>query len=418
VVKGGAAFPGWIAPLPVAGTLAILFAGARAPQRGVSAVLGAAPLQFVGARSYSWYLWHWPFVVFAGTLFPAGRVGDRIVASVVSLLAAILTFRCVERPIRDNRRLRARPWLSLRLAGGATVLTMATSSALIFHGQRLAMDQNLESLTGMVSIADLSPQRCMSWGHSSEVKTCIFGDSHSARSVVLFGDSHALQWFNPLRTAARAEAWRLVTVVRAGCPASDFDAHPISSSSGICKEWRKDAIDKIVAMHPSAVVMASYTGATIRPSPGEPRLSTEDIRMGTTRTLEALSRDGIPIVIIRDTPLPPFNVLACVERRVLHQLRPAETCDFDASVARNDAAYSAERAAADGMGNIFFLDLGDLICPGQLCTATQGGLPVYRDEDHLTGQFAQTLAPALRTRLFQILRNARPAPKRDGRGDF
>jgi hypothetical protein len=70
------------------------------------------------------------------------------------------------------------------------------------------------------------------------------------------------------------------------------------------------------------------------------------------------------------------------------------------------------------MGNIFFLDLGDLICPGQLCTATQGGLPVYRDEDHLTGQFAQTLAPALRTRLFQILRNARPAPKRDGRGDF
>jgi peptidoglycan/LPS O-acetylase OafA/YrhL len=406
LVKGGAGFPGWIALFPVAGTLATLFAGAKAPQRGISTVLGAAPLQFVGARSYSWYLWHWPFVVFAGVLFPGGTIGDKIVAAVASLLAAIVTFSLVERPIRQNRYLRARSGLSLRLAAGATLLTVGASSALILYGQQLTVNRSFESLTAMTSIADLSPKACMSWGFSSEVKTCVFDAPHSARTVVLFGDSHALQWFNPLRTAANAEAWRLVTVIRAGCPASDFDAHPISSSTHVCKDWRSGAIDKIVAMRPSAVVMASYTGATIRGSRTEARMSTEDIRLGTRRTLEKLSRTGVPIVVLRDTPLPPFDVLVCVERRVLHQLRPAETCDFDASAARNEAAFSAERAAADGIGNIYFLDLSDLICPGKLCPATQGGLLVYRDNDHLTGRFAETLAPTLRSRLFQLLRNA------------
>jgi peptidoglycan/LPS O-acetylase OafA/YrhL len=407
LVKGGTGFPGWLALLPVAGTLATLFAGAKAPQRGISAVLGAAPLQFVGARSYSWYLWHWPFVVFAGALFPGVTVGGKIAAAVASLLAAILTFSFVERPIRENPYLRARSGLSLRLAAGATLLTIGASWALIFYGQQLAMDRSFQSLTAATTdIADLSQKACMSWGLSSEVKTCVFGASHSARTVVLFGDSHAVQWFNPVRTAANGEAWRLITVLRAGCPASDFDPHPISSSTSICKDWRSHAIEKIVAIRPSAVVMASYTGATIRGFRTEAPISTEDLRLGTRRTLEELEHAGVPIVVLRDTPLPPFDMLACVERRVLHQLHSAETCDFDASVARNDAAFAAERAAADGLANIKFLDLSDLICPGKSCPATQGGLLVYRDDNHLTGTFAETLAPTVRARLFHLLRKA------------
>ena len=69
----------------------------------------------------------------------------------------------------------------------------------------------------------------------------------------------------------------------------------------------------------------------------------------------------------------------------------------------------AEHAAAAGMNHVYFLDMDDLICPGSSCPATQGEMLIYRDQDHLTGTFARSLAPMLRTRLFGILRNARAA---------
>jgi hypothetical protein len=47
----------------------------------------------------------------------------------------------------------------------------------------------------------------------------------------------------------------------------------------------------------------------------------------------------------------------------------------------------------------------DQICPGHSCPAMRHGLIVYRDDNHLTGSFAESLAPVLRTRLFGLLRN-------------
>jgi peptidoglycan/LPS O-acetylase OafA/YrhL len=407
LLKGGAGFPGWIALLPVAGTLATLFAGARAPQRGISAALGAAPLQFVGARSYSWYLWHWPFVVFAGILFPGLGTGGRIASAIASLLAASLTYSVLERPIRKNSYLGARSGLSLGAAAGATVLTVSASWALLSYGrQQLAQDKTFQAIgAASIDIADISPKDCWSEGRAFDVKVCEFGASGAGQAVVLFGDSHAIQWVNPMRTAATMLGWRLITVLRPGCAASDINPHNLSAAADHCQQWRASAIDRIIAIHPAAVVMASYNGATLRGDMVTATLMpTEQVRLGTRRTLEKFSRAGVPIVVLRDTPLPPFNIPACVARRVVS----GQSCDFDASAALNEAAFSSERAAADGLANVYFLDMNDLICPGRLCPATQHGLPVYRDENHLTGTFAGTLAPTLRTRLFELIGGKSP----------
>jgi len=54
-------FPGFAALLPVLGTGAVIASGGSiiGPER----VLSFAPLQYIGARSYSFYLWHWPVLV-------------------------------------------------------------------------------------------------------------------------------------------------------------------------------------------------------------------------------------------------------------------------------------------------------------------------------------------------------------------
>lgn len=411
LLHGGAGFPGSVALLPVTGTLAMLFAGTKAPSRGVSALLSSVPLQFLGARSYSWYLWHWPFVVFAGLLFPGINAGGKVAAAVLSLLIAHMTFIYLERPVRESRFLSTRTWLSLSSAAGAILLTVAASwGLLIFGRQQLILDEKFRGIgAAAMDVADISPHDCWSQGRFFDVKVCEFGTPATAPALVLFGDSHALQWVNPLRSATSLEAWRLITVLRPGCTASDIIFSDLPLANRNCKEWRDQAIEKILALHPAAIAMASFNGAGKRGDATEPTVIPADaVQAGTRRTLQRLASAGVPIVILRDSPTPPFNVPGCVSQR-LGGKRRADQCDFDAVSALNAPAAAAEHAAAAGMNHVYFLDMDDLICPGSSCPATRGEMLIYRDQDHLTGTFARSLAPMLRTRLFGILRNARAA---------
>jgi peptidoglycan/LPS O-acetylase OafA/YrhL len=404
--KGGAGFPGALALLPVAGTLATLYAGANAPRRGIGALLGAAPMQFLGARSYAWYLWHWPFIVFAGVVFVDVTVGGRLGAAIASLVVAGVTYRLVEHPVRESPYLSLRWQRSLGAAIAVLVLTLGASWALAIHGrQQLAVDGKLRLIaTASTDIGDI-PGQCYSEGRFFDAKLCTFGDASASRTIVLFGDSHAMQWVNPLRTAAMLAGWRLLTLVRPGCAASDINPHNLSRDADHCKDWRAQAIERIQAVHPTAVVLASYNGAMIRGDFITPTLmSAEEVRSGTRRTLERLSGLGVPLVVMRDTPLPPFNIPSCEIQRLFNGRR----CEFDASVAVNSPAFAAEHAAADGMTQVYFLDMDDLICPDSLCPARENDLIIYRDEDHLTGRFAESLAPAVRSRLAAILDSASP----------
>ena len=143
--------------------------------------------------------------------FPRRFGGGHILAAIASLLAAAFTFTFVERPIRANPYLGARSASTLDAAAGATLLTVAASWALLHFGEELTTDRRLESISAATTdVADISPKACWSQGATAEVRICKFGASGSPRSVVLFGDSHAIQWFNPFRTAANAKAWRLI----------------------------------------------------------------------------------------------------------------------------------------------------------------------------------------------------------------
>jgi peptidoglycan/LPS O-acetylase OafA/YrhL len=90
-ILNGVGFPGWIALVPVVGTMATLLAGAELPDRGVGRLLNTGPLQIVGTLSYSWYLWHWPCLVLAKALYPAIAVWGKIGVATASLILAAIT---------------------------------------------------------------------------------------------------------------------------------------------------------------------------------------------------------------------------------------------------------------------------------------------------------------------------------------
>nr|WP_286278458.1 acyltransferase family protein [Naasia aerilata] len=96
-----AAFPGWIAVVPVLGTMAVLVAGAPEVPWGSVRLARLRPVQWIGDASYSLYLWHLPIVGF--TPYVTGQASPwYVVVGLVALtfVVAALSLRYIENPIR------------------------------------------------------------------------------------------------------------------------------------------------------------------------------------------------------------------------------------------------------------------------------------------------------------------------------
>ncbi|MFO1320197.1 MAG: hypothetical protein U1F52_11310 [Burkholderiales bacterium] len=95
-------YPGRRAVLPVTGTASFLAAPGIGFHR---AVLSRRPMAALGLISDPLSLWHWPLLSFHRLI--EGRdaaVGERIALLTASVLAAALTYRWIERPVRSSPR--------------------------------------------------------------------------------------------------------------------------------------------------------------------------------------------------------------------------------------------------------------------------------------------------------------------------
>ncbi len=83
------------------------------PASRLERVIGSGPLQALGRRSYSIYLWHWPVVVFTRPGLDWGLTGTSALLGRLVLIAVAseASYRWIELPVRDGRVQR---WLAAR----------------------------------------------------------------------------------------------------------------------------------------------------------------------------------------------------------------------------------------------------------------------------------------------------------------
>lgn len=125
-------FPGLSALVPVAATGFILISGCGTIC-GPGRLLAIVPLQWIGRRSYSLYLWHWPLLVLLEARFGILDVPQRAGVLILSTLLAVISFACIEEPARRHTWLAALPRRSI-LAGAtlaAIVLVAATTLSVL-----------------------------------------------------------------------------------------------------------------------------------------------------------------------------------------------------------------------------------------------------------------------------------------------
>lgn len=118
-------YPGYAVTLPVVGSAVLIAAGCANQRTIVARALSARPMQWVGARSYSLYLWHWPLLI-----IPAQYLTKELSAFqntglvLLTLVATAITYRLVENPFRRARILVSRTTLSLVIGGILVGLTI------------------------------------------------------------------------------------------------------------------------------------------------------------------------------------------------------------------------------------------------------------------------------------------------------
>jgi len=325
----------------------------------------------------------------------------------LALGLATLTQRFVEEPLRrKGSRTNVAP-----LSAGWTVAATCVA-LLIAHGVLGAARARASTPAQrpfLAARADGMQHDC--WGSLLENATapCIFGDVNATTSVALLGDSHAEHWLPAVDRIGRARHWKVYAMVKPACPVPDMPelvSARLKRSYVECTDWRRSMLQRIVAIHPDAVILSSYDH--YMPADGSAsawQVTPELWRRGLRRTYALLSGAGLNTVVIRGTPQPDFDVPACLSRRASRAPFQFRDCDYALGESLSPVAIAAQNDAARGLSGIAFVDMNDQFCARNgHCAPVQRGAIVFRDDDHITATFSRATAPVLGDRIERAVR--------------
>ncbi|MBT0768102.1 acyltransferase [Kineosporia sp. J2-2] len=423
-------FPGYQAGLPVLGAALVIAAGRAVSGR----LLTHGVMRAIGARSYSWYLWHWPVLLIAPyALGEDFGTGKKLAAAGCAYLMAVISYAMIERPLHELGRerdgwgynaltgvglmtLAAVLSLLLPVLPDRTPLGTAVAGRLNLTGSASAQEKQLQArltaamrndalpknLTPSLKAAarDLPPVYFDGCHQELEIKTVPkacenFGDPKGRKQVVLFGDSHAAQWWPAMNQIAKKEHWRFASFTKSACTAADVTIYLelVKRNYTECVQWRQSILTRIQKMKPAMVVMsANADGGEALNGDGS-----QDDRWvaGWQRNAEAIQATGAQVVYLDDSAWPSVNVPECLSTR------SDEISECAAS--RREATTAPDRRQ---MLKDMFEDIGGTVvdpmpwfCVNQGCPVVVGNVLVYQDESHVTQAYARTLAPIMDEKL-------------------
>jgi peptidoglycan/LPS O-acetylase OafA/YrhL len=437
---GHLAFPGWIALLPVLGTLAVIAAGRSESRIQRVLMLGSRPVQLVGGASYSTYLWHWPLIVVLPFVLgvPLGTVAKLLIL-VGSVVLGWLSKRMVEDPARRSRPLNYRLWVTYAVAalavgvvsiGSVTVVSVATAQGTATQLEAkntiekalggdnscfgaAAMEARVKcpdshrvdpsfgpdfaaadwgSLAGVTKDGNLPPSvPCTDFsGNASHFEDCKIGDDPKASTVAIVGDSHGLALLGPLVAIAQREGWNVRVLLHNSCTPSEPMPFHDPAARAECNSWRSLVTARITRDHSiDTVVATGYTRSDPLPDYAGTKPTLE---AGYAKLWSTWAKSGKRVHVIYDVPeTSGQSVPDCVAAAASSANDPcsvprAKGLSYDPLPSSVLLAHSA---AVTG------IDLSQQFCDARACHAVIGGLIAYRDFHHLSGTFALTLIPAI-----------------------
>jgi hypothetical protein len=237
---------------------------------------------------------------------------------------------------------------------------------------------------GFAGVDRPTDSQCFVQLNDARPVSCEFGsEAADAPRIALVGDSHAYQLLPTFQRMADENGWHLTTYFKGACPWSTTPLSTAGAFGAACTEWREGVRAGLADADLDAVFTAAIA-TTPYSSDGYP--SEQDAAVAGYREAwsEMLER-GIPVITVVDNPVWETDPNKCLRTRALS--------DCDGPRSELIVADDPLRDAAAGLSGVTLLDFTDVFCGPDVCSPVVGGANVYRDQDHLTVTFADTLAP-------------------------
>ena len=400
-------FPGWWALLPT-------FAGALIIASGSNSfinhkILSSPILVWIGLISFPLYLWHWPLLSFLQLIEgPQVSIWPRILVIVLAIILAWLTFRLVEKPIRQS-------------VNKSTLILLLT--AMIGVGVLGFYINNQNGFPGRNPIADTFRKNNWSYGWSnhgcspefSKISQDCISNSAKVPDILFMGDSHTQGLFLSL-----AELLPTANIMRLGVYLPLFD---IGLKIGENEIQKSDDANRALwfAIHEKSIKtiiigfrgVLNLVGTDFREgkelehklrSIRSPNSFTETdahkiMESAFEVTMKRLSLSNKKVIFILDTPELGFDPEQCLETRPFHfsHYLPRIPCAVPRSLyeLRNKEYRALVFLVLKRYPKITILDMQDKLCDSQWCWAMKDNAMLYMDDNHLSRDGSNFLAKEL-----------------------
>jgi peptidoglycan/LPS O-acetylase OafA/YrhL len=403
---------GFASLVPTLATVGLILTGAGARQTLVAQALSTSPMRLLGRLSYSWYLWHWPALLYLRATVRGTTVPMAVTVALLSLLPAAAMYAWIESPIRFSSYLRRNPRIAVAGAFILAVFTYGAGTLAIVRAERMMRSPPIARILSATANPRIFADGCELSMLATHSPPCEYGPGTNDTTLVVVGDSHGAHWFPAFDSVATLRGWKLINWTKQGCPAADVHVFNLGRRYVECETWRRATIDRIVKRRPTIVVVSEdKTYNVIMPDEQQFEVDSSAIGRrewyeGLTRTMTALSASGARLIVMGDTPLPRQDIPQCLVRNLKEQSR----CDVTAAVGLNPAVAAMERAAVRSIPGAAYINLNEYLCEGGVCWASKDGLVRYQDSNHLAVAFSASLAPKLSQALTVALSGSRPQP--------
>ena len=393
-------YPGWYALAPSFGAALLIAAGRISDRAAAGPILSSGLFVWIGDRSYSLYLWHWPILILGTATGISGLVAGKLVLVALTVALAMLSYRYIELPFWKGRFRTAIPKHVVVYAVTTIIVSVTAYNAL----ERQVFGSSVESLVadGYDPRMDADPRVYLSGLHcdtghfATQVVPCALGNPTGERLAVLLGDSIGVQWSPAVSEVFPSPEWQILVLTKSACAIVDKTWHYNKAGGDytVCTEWRNMVLDYIDMIAPDVLIIGS--SATYN-------FTATDWVDGTTRVLQRVAPSVGHVVLIAGTPHLSFDGPSCLEdpwRFSFRLINGDRECEEAMTETRSDVVANYLRQSASGFVNVGVVELGGLVCPDGRCAAqTPDGVVIFRDEKHITASFARSLVPLFKDRL-------------------